>query len=74
MQHVEHFLVVVVPAQLADPVEQAEQYAGELKVEIAYGWLSLSIQSCATCGHLQIISGNVLCERVTTVSEILSLI
>ena len=67
MEHIENLLVVVVPAQLADPVQQAEQNTRELKQEqksdLPIKWLLMN--------HLKVISGYVLCERVATISQVL---
>ena len=67
MEHIENLLVVVVPAQLADPVQQAEQNTRELKQEqksdLPIKWLLMN--------HLKVISGYVLGERVATISQVL---
>ena len=67
MEHIENLLVVVVPAQLADPIQQAEQNTRELKQEQKSGlpieWLLMN--------HLEVISGYVLRERVATISQVL---
>ena len=67
VQHIENLLIVVVSPQLADPVQQAEQDARELKRKVTYCQSNLF----CTKRHLEIISGNVLCECVPTVSQIL---
>ena len=67
MQHIENLLVIVVPAQLADPIQQAEQNTRELKEEQKSG---LPIESWRM-DHLEVISGYVFRERVATISKVL---